>query len=291
HGKRRRVGCEHGAGLHHGLELGKQRFLDVQALDHGLDHQIAISQFLHAAGDLQPLFAGLHRCGVHPALLDQACPLGEQLVAGFGNRLRPGVVELDDAARLGGDLGDAPSHGAGTDDAHDFVDDSHAGDYGNVPSPVAGACREREANALTAIASSRPAKPAQCSRSMPPPAISQPPPAAPIAWPAYMAEVFRAIDPEARVGSMPTRRACCAEFEAKQPKAQGIDTSAASASVVPSGQINRLTAMAAMPAMTARDAPMRSMWRDMTMLPRKPKMPNHISSRLSWPGVMPIFCL
>ena len=48
----------------------KQRFLDVQALDDGLDHQIAIGQFLHAAGDLQPLFAGLHRRGVHAALFD-----------------------------------------------------------------------------------------------------------------------------------------------------------------------------------------------------------------------------
>ena len=34
-------------------------------------------------------------------------------------------------------------------------------------------------------------------------AISQPPPAAPAAWPAYMAEVFSAMEPAASAGAMP----------------------------------------------------------------------------------------
>ena len=106
-----------------------------------------------------------------------------------------------------------------------------------------------------------------------------------------MAEVFSAIEAAASAGAMATSRACCAEFEEKHPNAQGTDTTAASESVTPRGQIKRLSAIAPMPIITAREAPSRSIWRDINMLPTKPNTPNHISSRLNSPGVMLIFCL
>ena len=106
-----------------------------------------------------------------------------------------------------------------------------------------------------------------------------------------MAEVLSAIDAAARAGAMPTSRACWAELDEKQPSAQGTDTSAASTRLVPSGQTSRLTAMLAMPSITALGAPMRSMWRDISTLPTKPKAPNHMNSRLSCVGVMLMLAL
>src|SRR6478736_6219544 len=105
------------------------------------------------------------------------------------------------------------------------------------------------------MAATSPAKPAQCSEFMPSFAISQPPDAAPMAWPAYMADELSAIDAAARPGAMATSRACCAEFDEKQPSAHGIEINAARTRVVPSGQTNKLNAMAPMPSMMARDAP------------------------------------
>jgi hypothetical protein len=90
---------------------------------------------------------------------------------------------------------------------------------------------------------------------------------------------------------MATSRACCAELDEKQPKAQGMETNAASTRLVPIGQISRLSAIAAMPAITEREAPMRSMFRDITMVPMKPNTPNHMSKRLSSPGVIAILSL
>ena len=46
-----------------------------------------------------------------------------------------------------------------------------------------------------------------------------------------------------------------------------------------------------MPIITAREAPMRSMWRDISMLPRKPKAPNQANRMLSSAGVMPMLAL
>src|SRR5687768_5565234 len=133
---------------------------------------------------------------------------------------------------------------------------------------------------------SKPTRPAQCSQSMPPREMSQPPLAAPIAWPAYMADELRATDAAASDGAMPTSRACCAEFEEKHPSAQGMQTSAASHTVVPSGKAAMLTAISPTPIITERGAPMRSMYFDITMFPSRPKAPNHMKNRLSAPGVM-----
>jgi hypothetical protein len=127
----------------------------------------------------------------------------------------------------------------------------------------------RDAHQLTAIARNKPASPAQLSTLIWPCAMSQPPLAAPKAWPAYMADVFKAIEPAASAGAIPTRRACCAELDEKQPKAQGTAIRAASIRLVPSGHSSRLSAMLAMPSMTDREAPMRSMLRDISTLPRK----------------------
>ena len=106
-----------------------------------------------------------------------------------------------------------------------------------------------------------------------------------------MADEFSAIDPEASVGAIPTSRACWAELDAKQPSAQGTDTSAASSRLVPSGQTSRLSAIDAIAIITARCAPMRSMFLDISMLPMKPNAPNQTNSRLSCTGVMSIVCL
>lgn len=56
--------------------------------------------------------------------------------------------------------------------------------------------RWRAAHQLIAIdANNNPASANQCSESMPSCAINQPPLPAPNAWPAYMAEVFSAMNP------------------------------------------------------------------------------------------------
>ena len=62
---------------------------------------------------------------------------------------------------------------------------------------------------LTLIANSSPARPAQCRFDICPWRINQPPPVAPTACPAYMAEVFKAMEPEVYAGAMPDSLACC----------------------------------------------------------------------------------
>ena len=69
-------------------------------------------------------------------------------------------------------------------------------------------------------------------------------------WLAYMADVLSATDADASAGAMPTSLACCAELVEKQPSAQGIQTTAASSRLVPSGHSNKLNAIPPRPHMT-----------------------------------------
>ena len=126
---------------------------------------------------------------------------------------------------------------------------------------------------------------------MRPCAISQPPLAAPMAWPAYIAELLSAIEAEASVGAMPARRACCAELDAKQPSPQGRMIRATSSTLVASGHSSRLKAMAPTLHITARGAPVRSILRDISTLPVKPKNPYQANKRLRSVGLNCSCCL
>ena len=80
---------------------------------------------------------------------------------------------------------------------------------------------------------------------------------------------------------MPDSLACCAELAEKQPKAQGISTSAVSKRLVPRGHNNRLSAMLPMAISTVRAGPKRSILRVTHRLPKNPNAPNQANIRLS----------
>jgi len=85
-------------------------------------------------------------------------------------------------------------------------------------------------------------------------------------------------------------RACCAEFDEKQPSAQGIITSAIVATLPASGQAASDSAIANRVTVTARAGPRRSMRRETSTLPSRPKAPNHRNSRLTSPALAPSTC-
>ena len=117
-----------------------------------------------------------------------------------------------------------------------------------------------------------------------------PPPAAPSAWPTYIAELLSAIRAEAISGAAPPRRACWPELDEKQPIAQGTSTSAMPSSDWPSGHSSNPNAITASKTLTARPAPMRSMWRDSSTLTPTPITPNQKNSRLIWLALKPKPC-
>ena len=73
--------------------------------------------------------------------------------------------------------------------------------------------------------------------------------------------------------------ACWVEFDEKQPRPQGISTSAMLSMPTPSGHSSNDTAISASAAATATFGPIRSITRVSTTLPINPKAPNHTSSR------------
>ena len=128
----------------------------------------------------------------------------------------------------------------------------------------------------------------QCSVPKPLAATIAPPPAAPMAWPRYMAEVFSAISAGASAGAAAPSRACCAEFDEKQPSAHGTSTAVMATTVSASGHSSRLTDMAISASVTQRAAPWRSTTRCSRMLPSSPKAPNHRNRKLTLAASAPM---
>ena len=90
----------------------------VQPLHHGFNHQVTPRQGGQAVGGSQPLCQRL-------AVFSGQAPFGHQLVphvqqSGLRGLCGPClfVEQVHGAARLGGDLGDAPAHSAGAHNAH-----------------------------------------------------------------------------------------------------------------------------------------------------------------------------
>jgi hypothetical protein len=209
-------------GAHHdAFELAEQLALDLEVFDHGFDHQVAAGQRLQGVDGLHAGDVRVARGGVDLALLVQLVPLRDEGFAAALGGAGEAVEQQHFAAGLGGDLRDAATHGAGADDADSGVVHCHLleGFAGWV---VSGACRAghrcrcrcceasdfasarargvtgftrgafegrqagrrlRSMATLSAMATSSTAKPTQLIQAAASLASSQPPSAAPTAWP------------------------------------------------------------------------------------------------------------
>jgi hypothetical protein len=123
--QRRGIGRQHCVGLDDAFQVGEQALLDVEPLDHGLDHEVAGCQVGQRRGQVKPGQAGLHLARVHAVLADQRLPGGVQGRARCFGGAGLHVEEPDLAARLGRHLGDASAHGTGPDDACTGKDGLH----------------------------------------------------------------------------------------------------------------------------------------------------------------------
>ena len=101
----------------------------------------------------------------------------------------------------------------------------------------------------------------------------------------YMADVLSAMLTLATAGAMATSRACCAELQEKQPKAQGTATAQTSAKLLAKGHSSKLAVMQPKASNTPVGAPNRSMLRDISKLPIKPKAPKTVKKIAIMPGV------
>ena len=119
-GQGRGVAGQHRVGPHDAFEFAKQAHLDVQALDHGLNHQAAARQ----SG--QRIHAGQARLersclvGIQAAFFVHPVPLGENCLLRSAGGAGLGVEQQNGAAGLRGDLGDATAHRARADDGCRF---------------------------------------------------------------------------------------------------------------------------------------------------------------------------
>ena len=89
---------------------------------------------------------------------------------------------------------------------------------------------------------------------------------------------------------MPSR-ACCVEFDEKQPSPHGTSTSAMLTRPTPSGHSASEHAIRPIATVTATFGPTRSITRVSTTLPIRPKAPNHISSSVICSALAPSFSL
>ncbi len=96
-------------------------------------------------GAQQAGFVGGGQRAVEAALVHQFVPLRRQRVARLVGRARLGVEQLDCAARLSGDLCDAPAHGARANQANSFINRFHGKVLSSSPDrvrpPVGGGVR------------------------------------------------------------------------------------------------------------------------------------------------------
>ena len=119
-GQRRGVAGQHRGGGQQILQCGKHAAFDRRVFDDGLDDEVAASQRLQVAGVTDACGQRVQHVVADAFLVALALPLLLQLVLRRWQRRCIGVVDGDEAARLGGDLGNAAPHGAGTDDAYGF---------------------------------------------------------------------------------------------------------------------------------------------------------------------------
>jgi hypothetical protein len=117
HRQRRGIGGEDAVGTDDVFELLEQCLLDVDVFDDRFDDHLRRSQVFEAGDDFQ-LGAGGGKClGRNLALLGQLAERAGHGLAGIGGGAVQGVEHQHADAGLGGDLGDAATHGAGADDA------------------------------------------------------------------------------------------------------------------------------------------------------------------------------
>ncbi len=115
--QRGRVGGENGVGADHALEFDEQRLLGVEPFDDRLDHHVASDHVGKGTDRDQSRQVRGHVGCIEAAFLRHAVPRLLDRLDGAARRLGRRVVEQHGAAGLRHDLGDAPSHHAGADDA------------------------------------------------------------------------------------------------------------------------------------------------------------------------------
>ena len=116
--QRRRVGSQYAVCADDGFQIGKQFLFDLQQLDDGLDHQVAVGQVGQVGGWLHARDGCLQLRFGHLAL--GLCPLQQVTVEGqcIVDGLCTGIEQQNLLTTAGEQLGDTAPHGSGADDAN-----------------------------------------------------------------------------------------------------------------------------------------------------------------------------
>jgi hypothetical protein len=127
------VGRQHGALADDGVQLGKYRLLDVEALDRCLHHHITAGEVGDVGAEAGTAQQGRALIGVQPSPAHR--PVGgalEVAAPAVGQLARP--VDSDDLhATAGEHLGDARAHGPQTHHAHCLEHPCHGGQCASRP--------------------------------------------------------------------------------------------------------------------------------------------------------------
>ena len=117
HGERRGVGGENAIVGDDGFEVGEQPLLGLDLLDDRFDHDIGARHGIEPVDDREPTDRRLRRALGHAALFRRPAQHPRDEGGGLFRRAAARVVQPDRDAARRRDLGDAPAHRAGADDA------------------------------------------------------------------------------------------------------------------------------------------------------------------------------